>query len=85
MKVPNVMTVNADGTNDFFVITNLNANTELIIQNRWGEVVFHAPAYQNDWDGSDINGYELSDGVYFVQLIQNGAINYKGFVQIIHN
>jgi gliding motility-associated-like protein len=85
MKVPNVMTVNADGTNDFFVITNLNANTELIIQNRWGEVVFHAPAYQNDWDGSDTNGYELSDGVYFVQLIQNGAINYKGFVQIIHN
>lgn len=85
VKVPNVLTVNADGTNDFFVISNLNANTDLIIQNRWGEVVYHSSAYQNNWDGSDDSGKQLSDGIYFVQLIQNGAINYKGFVQIIHN
>ena len=64
--IPNVMTPNSDGTNDLFIITNLEEweNKELIILNRWGNVVYYNNDYQNDWNGT-YEGKPLSDGVYF--------------------
>lgn len=61
-ELPNVMTPNGDGINDYFVIDEAIAfpNNQLIIQNRWGNVVYHENGYRNNFDGLGLN-----DGVYF--------------------
>jgi len=80
---PNVITPNSDGKNDLFEIQGLLENTELLILNRWGNVVFKSVNYQNNWDGKDSSGKELVDGVYTYKFItQDGSIGH-GFVHLI--
>lgn len=63
---PNVITANGDGINDLFIIGNIDDydRVHLIILNRWGNVVFEAEDYQNDFDGRDKGGKPLNEGVY---------------------
>jgi gliding motility-associated-like protein len=65
-KVPNIMTPNNDGANDFLKINcaDENPNSELMIYNRWGLQVFKAQPYQNDWFGT-YGGDKLPAGTYF--------------------
>jgi gliding motility-associated-like protein len=80
---PNVITPNSDGINDLFEIENLPENTEVIILNRWGNVVFSSTNYQNNWDGKDTSGKELVDGVYTYKFkTEIGGIGH-GFVHLI--
>ncbi len=75
IEVPGGVSANADGFNDALVIENLEfyPENELIIFNRWGDAVFSASPYQNDWTGQ-VNGSmilvgeEVSDGTYFYIL-----------------
>lgn len=64
--IPNIITPNNDNTNDLFIIKNLEdwENKELIILNRWGQVVYYDNDYKNDWKGT-YEGKPLVDGVYF--------------------
>jgi gliding motility-associated-like protein len=64
--IPNAITPNGDGANDFWVIRELETfpNNEVVIINRWGDVVFSASPYQNDFDGT-FNGKELPSGTYY--------------------
>lgn len=65
---------NGDGINETFVIPGLLSlpNHHLTIFNRWGEIVFEAYNYKNDWNGiiksTDIvlqNDGRIVDGIYF--------------------
>jgi gliding motility-associated-like protein len=81
--IPNVITPNGDGTNDFFEIQNLPENTEVIILNRWGNLVFTSDNYQNNFDGKDISGSELIEGVYtYYYKTLNGKSGH-GFVHLV--
>jgi len=83
LEFPNVISANDDGINDLFEIQNLTKNTEVIILNRWGNVVFSSSNYQNNWDGKDTSGKELSDGVYTYKFTtETGTIGH-GFVYLI--
>ena len=65
IQVPNVFTPNNDGSNDeFFIETSFVSSIDLIILNRWGQVVYQTSNLTSKWDGQ-INGKEASDGVYF--------------------
>jgi gliding motility-associated-like protein len=82
-EFPNVITTNGDGINDFFEIENLPENTEVIILNRWGNVVLKSDNYQNNWDGKDSSGKELVDGVYTYKFkTKDGRIGH-GFVHLV--
>ncbi|MEI6347475.1 MAG: gliding motility-associated C-terminal domain-containing protein [Bacteroidota bacterium] len=63
--IPNVITPNGDGANDFFEIKGLEdvPGKNIYIFNRWGRKVFESPDYQNNW-----NAPGLEDGVYFYTL-----------------
>jgi gliding motility-associated-like protein len=65
LNVPNVFTPNGDGVNDRYEIPYLEhyISNELIVFNRWGELVYKDTNYNNDWDGG-----KLPDGVYFYIL-----------------
>jgi gliding motility-associated-like protein len=80
---PNVITPNSDGINDLFEVANLPESTELLIFNRWGNVVFSSTNYQNNWDGKDNSGRTLVTGVYTYKFkMESGTIGH-GFVHLI--
>ncbi len=74
---------NGDGVNDtFFIEGILNyPDSELSVFNRWGNEVFFAKGYLNDWDGS-WSGKMLPDGTYFYVLEDGEGNSYSGYVQI---
>jgi gliding motility-associated-like protein len=80
---PNIFTPNFDGTNDLFEIQDLPENTELIILNRWGNVVFSSTNYQNNWDGKNTLGNELVDGVYTYKFTTKTGRSGHGFVHLV--
>jgi gliding motility-associated-like protein len=82
-EFPNVITPNNDGINDLFEIDNLPENTEVIILNRWGNVVFSSENYQNNWDGKDDSGRTLVDGVYTYKFTTKAGKSGHGFVHLI--
>lgn len=85
-----VMSPNNDGINDLFVISCAsNTANQLAIFNRFGQKVFEATNYNNDWDGIDLDGVELDEGAYYwvLQLnFNNGESRIeKGTVTILKN
>jgi gliding motility-associated-like protein len=93
-NIPDVITPNGDGANDFFELPDLQdcgsgtpsfPNNELIIINRWGTVVFRQKDYKNNWAGTNQNNDPLPQGTYFYTLRLNlsDAKIYKGDILII--
>lgn len=79
--VPNVFSPNGDGKNDYFKIPFLYGypNNQVAVFNRWGNKVFEASNYNNDWSGDD-----LPSGTYFyVVSAPDLADPLKGAVTII--
>jgi len=68
LEMPEGLSPNGDGDNDYFVIKGIEAypNNEIIIYNRWGNVVFQQSGYNNEWQGENTKGQPLPDGTYFV-------------------
>jgi len=83
LEIFNGFSPNSDGKNDFFVIQGIQAfpNNRLMIFNRWGNRIFEATNYQNDWDGK-WDGNDLPDGTYFYLLELGNGETRKGFVQL---
>ena len=95
IRIYNVITPNGDGYNDFWVIDNFDASkypdNELLIFNRWGDLVYEAKPYDNEWRGQLFDtGEEVPDGTYFYILKLNESgdriINqqqvYQGYVVV---
>jgi len=81
--VPDAITPNNDGKNDSFVISGIeNTNNTVEIYNRWGQVIFSAINYQNDWKGTNQNGSALQDDTYFYVITINDTLTYNGFVVV---
>ncbi len=84
--VPNVITPNGDGINDTWRIVELQEvfpDHELVIVNRWGDEVFRAKNYNNDWGGT-YNGKKLPDGTYYYIIkLNNISKSLTGHVTII--
>ncbi len=66
--IPNSFTPNGDGLNEYFEIVNLPADNSLKVFNRWGEMIYEAAPYRNDWDGTLRTGEKALDGIYIFQL-----------------
>lgn len=70
VQLPTAFSPNFDGSNDYLIIKGLEEypDNEIMIYNRWGQIVFKQSSYRNDWYGTDNEGYPLADGTYFVIL-----------------
>lgn len=89
--VPNAITPNGDGMNDMLLVDELIFDavdfpqSEMVIFNRWGDVVFRASPYNNDWRGQSNSGDDLPEGTYYYVLrldISEGEVM-KGDVTIL--
>jgi len=84
-KIPQIITPNNDGKNDFLVIDDIDyfPKSKLTIYNRWSNVVYSTENYLNEWNGKTNNGNDLPDGTYFIVLdLGNGHEVYTGYVMI---
>ena len=80
--IPNVFSPNHDGENDRFIIDGILGTTNTVkIFNRWGQIVFEASQYRNQWDGDDV-----TDGTYFYEVVVQGEPKpYTGHLTILNN
>jgi gliding motility-associated-like protein len=71
LSAPNVVTFNDDDANDYFLINNLEDYdaVHLTVLNRWGNVIYDNEKYLNDWNGKDVSGKDIEDGVYFYTVV----------------
>ena len=73
VSVPNVITPNGDGINEYFEIDGIESyqgKRYVAIHNRWGTLVYENDQYSNSnaWSGRDMNNNLLADGVYFYTI-----------------
>jgi gliding motility-associated-like protein len=93
-ELPNVVTLNGDGINDFFkpIINKFVKDIDLKIYNRWGNLVYETTDPKIMWDGKSMQMKEIvTEGTYFyvcqVNEIRVAGIKsryLKGFVQVFH-
>ncbi len=79
INVHNVITPNGDGMNDSWRIDGLEfyPNNEVLLFNKWGDVVYQQKAYDGKWGGISTNGDALPDGTYYY-LVQLNEANKAG-------
>ncbi|MCC6700553.1 MAG: HYR domain-containing protein, partial [Fluviicola sp.] len=95
ITIPEVISPNADGKNDQFEIIGIEdyPQNHVTVYNRWGQVVFEAAGYKNEWDGTNqsngaISTNELPVGTYFYVIDLGQSVNanagqiYKGYVYL---
>ncbi len=78
---PNTITPNGDGSNDFWIIDNINnyQNNTVEIYNRRGQTVFKASNYQNNFNADGLPG-----GVYYYKLdLNNQADPLFGTITVV--
>ena len=88
--IPEGFSPDGDGINDLFVIRGIDrfTNNTLTIFNRWGDKMFEATPYKNEWNGDSqtgirVGGNKLPTGTYFYVLdLGNETAIYKGIVYL---
>jgi len=93
-ELPNVITVNGDGVNDFFrpIKNKFIKDIDITIYNRWGNLIFETTDPKINWDGKSSQMKQLvTEGTYFyvckVNEIRVAGIKsryLKGFIQVFH-
>lgn len=87
---PEFISPNGDASNDFWDIGDVEAypDNELVIMNRWGDALFQAAPYNNDWYGQHNMGISpgddnVTDGTYFFVFRKSPNDEpIKGFIEI---
>ena len=71
--LPDIITPNGDGMNDEWLIPDLERfpKFEMLIYNRWGNVVFEQSKTYVPWTGLSSNGKELPEAAYFFLIRLN--------------
>lgn len=77
INIPDVITPNFDGYNDYFELSGLE-NCSLHIFNRSGELIYSSDNYQNNWDGSNKQGEIIPGNYWYVIEDKSNDKRYKG-------
>jgi gliding motility-associated-like protein len=82
--IPNGVSANGDGKNDVLHISGLDQypDNSLKIFNRWGELVYSASPYENDWKGQSQGGKVL-EGTYFYVLKLEPGKKETGYIEFV--
>ena len=93
-QLPNAFTPNGDGDNELFIPYPYRFidRVEMNIFNIWGELVFTTEDPDINWDGKNLNGNDVVDGVYYytckvfenrVSGVTESETLLNGFIEVI--
>jgi gliding motility-associated-like protein len=86
VRIPNLITPNSDGENEFWDLSELKDYWlyDITLSDRQGKRIFYTQNYQNDWQALDTDGGQLPVGIYFYHMKnRNTGEEYRGFIQVI--
>jgi gliding motility-associated-like protein len=85
IKLPNALTPNGDSDNQTFYIDNIwfYPDNTLRIYNRWGSLVWETNGYNNEWEGTAMNGQKLPVSTYYFVLDLGNGKTYQGPISLI--
>lgn len=86
--MPSAFTPNNDGRNDEYFASSINlVSLQLKIFNRWGQVVYETDDISFRWDGHDLKGTNVPEGVYVFHVqavdVEGVKIEESGTITII--
>jgi hypothetical protein len=89
IEAPNVISLSSkDGNNLWFVNSHGIAEFECIIVNRWGNLIYEYNDINGSWNGRDLGGHLVSEGVYFYTIKAKMAggeeIKKHGFIHVVY-
>ena len=84
---PNAFSPNNDNTNDVFSITSRGVKVfNILIFNRWGEILFQSSDIKDSWDGT-FDGENVHEGIYYYSLYgkdyKNDVFQEKGEIMLL--
>jgi gliding motility-associated-like protein/uncharacterized repeat protein (TIGR01451 family) len=87
LVIPKGYSPNGDGVHDNFYIRGLTRLTaDVLIYNRWGNLVYQQRNYQNNWNGHSNTGLrvnsELPDGTYYYIIKLNDNRKFAGYLTL---
>jgi gliding motility-associated-like protein len=82
LNVPNIITPNGDGKNDYLQFNLTFTDVDFKVYNRWGILIYQSTATKAGWDGRTNTGERASSGVYFY-IIKGTFLN--GETYELHN
>lgn len=89
IRIPDIITLNNDGVNDYFRIENIEQypNTTLEIYNRWGNHINTIEKFEilNSWDVTNTSGKKVAEGVYYYILHLNNGEQRKGTISVVRD
>ncbi len=86
--IPEIITPNGDGKNETWIL-NLDPKVSVQLYNRWGNIVYSALPYLDDWDGKANEGITvgneyLPNGTYFFLIdYHDGNKPTSGYLELI--
>ena len=86
--VPQFLSPNADNLNETWIIQNLEfyPDNKVTVYNRWGNIVYEAEPYKNDWNGhyKGTKAESLPAATYFyvIDTKKKSQDPYTGFIEI---
>lgn len=84
--VPKYFSPNGDGNRDRFVVQDIERyENEVIIINKWGDIVYRSDDYDNRWDGT-YYGQAMAEDTYMYLVrvkVDDAWIDYKGTVTLL--
>lgn len=90
LVIPNVVTPNGDGINDFLILSEAYFESyNIIMLNRWGQVVYNLENQTGValWNAQTNEGKKCTDGVYFYRIrgtmLGGTYVDRNGFVTVI--
>lgn len=82
-SIPNVFTPNGDGLNDIWLSGYTGDELYVCrVVDRWGVLQYESRNARQGWDGLDLNGRKVSEGVYFYS-IEAGNARWSGHVTVV--
>jgi gliding motility-associated-like protein len=76
-QIPNIITPNGDSKNQFFRLPT-TCPPRIQVFSRWGQRVFEAAAYQNNWDATG-----EPSGIYYYLLEYPDGHRVRGWVEVV--
>ncbi|WP_452228091.1 T9SS type B sorting domain-containing protein [Lacinutrix sp. MEBiC02404] len=84
-EIPNLISPNGDGANDTWVIPNQyvsGTNTEIVIMDSYGKIVFETEDYQNNWPENEMP-FNAVNAVYYYMIITEDKNTKNGSITIV--